>query len=70
MNLIMKSRFIFFPFDLFGSSGTGAGVSLLADELREILADNRRERVPTRARCYKENRDIQDCSCQRSSGGP
>jgi agmatinase len=48
----MKSSFIFFPFDLFGSSGSGAGVALLADELREILADNRRERVPTRARCY------------------
>jgi agmatinase len=50
----MKSFFVFFPFDLFGSSGTGAGVSLLADELREVLADNRRERVPTRARCYTD----------------
>jgi agmatinase len=50
----MKSSFIFFPFDLFGSGGTGAGVTLLADELREILADNRRERVPTRARCYSD----------------
>jgi agmatinase len=48
----MNSRFVFFPFDLFGSAGAGAGVNLLADELREILADNRRERVPTRARCY------------------
>jgi len=50
----MKSSFVFFPFDLFGSSGTGAGVALLADELREILADNRRERVPTRAQCYTD----------------
>jgi len=50
----MKSTFIFFPFDLFGSSGSGAGVALLADELREILADNRRERVPTRAQCYTD----------------
>jgi agmatinase len=50
----MKSSFIFFPFDLFGSSGCGAGVALLADELREILADNRRERVPTRAHCYTD----------------
>ena len=50
----MKSSFIFFPFDLFGSSGSGAGVALLADELREILADNRRERVPTRAQCYTD----------------
>lgn len=50
----MKSRFIFFPFDLFGSSGSGAGVALLADELREILADNRREKVTTRAQCYTD----------------
>ncbi len=49
-----KSSFVFFPFDLFGSAGAGAGVALLADELREILADNRRERVPTRARCYTD----------------
>jgi agmatinase len=51
----MKSSFVFFPFDLFGSTGAGAGAALLADELREILADNRRERVPTRARCYSEH---------------
>ncbi|HTU92516.1 MAG TPA: arginase family protein [Gemmataceae bacterium] len=48
----MKSTFIFFPFDLFGSSGSGAGVALVADELLEILADNRREKVPTRSQCY------------------
>ncbi len=51
----MKSCFVFFPFDLFGSAGAGAGVTLLADELREILADNRRERVPTRASCYTDH---------------
>ncbi len=51
----MKSSFVFFPFDLFGSSGSGAGVALLADELREIFADNRRERVPTRAQCYTDH---------------
>ena len=43
---------VFFPFDLFGSGGAAAGVNLLADELREILADNRRETVPTRASSY------------------
>jgi arginase family enzyme len=50
----MKSSFVFFPFDLFGSAGAGAGVTLLADELREILADNRRESVPTRAQAYSD----------------
>jgi arginase family enzyme len=48
----MKTNAIFFPFDLFGSGGAGAGAVLLADELREVLADNRRESVPTRARAY------------------
>jgi arginase family enzyme len=48
----MRTSAIVFPFDLFGSAGAGAGAALLADELREILADNRRERVPTRARAY------------------
>jgi arginase family enzyme len=56
----MKSSFVFFPFDLFGSSGTAAGVALIADELREILADNRRERVPTRARCYSDQVRIRE----------
>src|SRR5262249_33321719 len=48
----MKTSAIFFPFDLFGGGGTAAGVNLLADELREVLADNRRETVATRARSY------------------
>jgi arginase family enzyme len=50
----VKSSFVFFPFDLFGSAGASAGVTLLADELREILADNRRESVPTRAQSYND----------------
>ena len=49
----MKARAVFFPFDLFGSPGTGAGANLLADACREMLADNRREQVPTRARAYQ-----------------
>jgi agmatinase len=48
----MKTTALFFPFDLFGSSGTAAGAELLADAFKEMLADNRRERVPTRARAY------------------
>src|ERR1700688_4776508 len=48
----VKTSAIFFPFDLFGSGGTRAGAELLADGFREMLADNRREKVPTRARAY------------------
>jgi agmatinase len=48
----VKTSVVVFPFDLFGSAGAGAGATLLADELREVLADNRRERVETRARAY------------------
>lgn len=43
---------VIFPFDLFGAGGSGAGAVLVADELREIIADTRRERTPTRARAY------------------
>jgi arginase family enzyme len=48
----VKTSAIFFPFDLFGSSGTRAGAELLAEAVREMLADNRREKVPTRAQAY------------------
>ncbi len=51
----MKTTAVCFPFDLFGAGGTAAGASLLADELREVLADNRRETVATRARAYTEH---------------
>ncbi len=47
-----KTNIIFFPFDLFGSGGTAAGAELLGDAVEEMLADNRRERLPTRARAY------------------
>jgi arginase family enzyme len=56
----MKTQAIFFGFDLFGSSGTAAGVNLLADELREVLADNRRETAATRARAYTEQVRIRE----------
>src|SRR5258708_4670593 len=48
----MNTRAIFFPFDLFGSAGAKAGVELLADAFEEMLADNKRERIATRARAY------------------
>lgn len=48
----MKTAALFFPFDLFGSAGARSGAELLADAVREMLADNRAERRPTRARAY------------------
>jgi arginase family enzyme len=49
---LVTTRAIFFPFDLFGSAGTKAGAELLADAFQEMLADNKRERIATRARAY------------------
>ena len=60
----MKTTVVCFPFDLFGSPGTGAGAQLLTDELREVLADNRRETVPTRARAYSEHVRLRECEFQ------
>ena len=48
----MKTTVLVLPFDLFGSAGTSRGAELLGDALRELMADNRRERKPTRARAY------------------
>jgi arginase family enzyme len=48
----VKTTACFFPFDLFGSAGCRTGAELLADAFREMLADNRREEMPTRARSY------------------
>lgn len=42
----------FFPFDLFGNSGTAAGVEALYDAMRLLLEDNRRERTKTRSLAY------------------
>lgn len=48
----MRTNIVFFPFDLFGG-GTAAGVRLLADEIRNILDDNRQETAATRADAYR-----------------
>ena len=49
----MHTTAICFPFDLFGGGGTAAGALALADALRDILADSRRETVRTRALSYR-----------------
>jgi agmatinase len=51
----VTTRIVFFPFDLFGSGGAAAGVELLAEAIEEMLDDNRRERLPTRARAYQKH---------------
>jgi len=51
----VKTTAIFFPFDLFGSAGTGEGVAFVADAFREILEDNHQEKTPTRARAYTKH---------------
>lgn len=56
----MRTTALFFPFSLFGSPGTATGVDLLADALREMLDDNQREKVPTRARAYSPHVNLQE----------
>jgi agmatinase len=61
----VKTTAIFFPFDLFGSSGAAAGAELLADAFRELLADNRRERRPTRARVYQKHVRVREFAFEK-----
>ena len=44
-----RTQVLIFPFDLFGSAGTGAGAKLLGDAVREIIDDTARETRPSRA---------------------
>lgn len=61
----MQTAVIIFPFDLFGSPGTASGAQLLADELQEIMADNERERVATRARAYANKLRLHEFTFER-----
>jgi len=56
----MKTKVIVCPFALFGSSGTQQGAELLADALREMLEDVRREKRPTRGRAYQRHVQIEE----------
>jgi agmatinase len=48
----VKTSALFFPFDLFGHSGTRNGALLLADAFQEMLADAKREKRPARSAAY------------------
>ena len=56
----MKTEAVVFPFDLFGSAGSGAGAELLSDALREMISDSRRERGKTRGHAYQESIRIRE----------
>ncbi|MDY3557271.1 arginase family protein [Gemmata sp. JC717] len=49
-----------FPFDLFGSAGTGAGAKLLVDAVNEILDDTEAETRPCRADVLRGNVRVQE----------
>jgi arginase family enzyme len=51
---------VVFPFDQFGSAGTGAGAQLLADALREMLDDAKREIRPARSDAYRDKVQIRE----------
>ena len=51
---------IVFPFDQFGSAGTGAGAELLGDALREMLADAKRETRPARSDAFRDRVRIRE----------
>lgn len=56
----MKTSAVVFPFDLFGSAGSGQGAQLLSDALREMVSDSRRERGPTRGHVYQDHIKIRE----------
>lgn len=51
----MRTTVTVFPFDLFGSAGTGAGARLLGDAVNEILDDTEAETRPCRADALRGN---------------
>jgi agmatinase len=56
----MKTTAAVCPFALFGSPGTQQGAELLADALREMLDDTRRERRSTRGRAYQRQVRVEE----------
>jgi agmatinase len=63
----MKTLAVCFPFDLFGSAGTGAGAQLLTDALREMLDDAKGESKPARAQSYRDHVRLVECSFETTT---
>jgi|SRR5579883_998091 len=57
----MRTTAVVFPFDLFGSTGTGAGAQLLGDVLNEIIDDAAEETRPTRQDAFAEGLRVEEC---------
>jgi arginase family enzyme len=53
---------VIFPFDLFGSAGTGAGAQLLGDAVRELIEDTAEETRPTRADAYRGQLKVREAA--------
>ena len=60
---------IVFPFDQFGSAGTGAGAELLGDALREMLADARRETRPARSDAFRDHVRVREFTFDTPAAG-
>lgn len=58
----MKSAVVVFPFDLFGSAGTGAGAQLLGEAVREIIDDTETETRQTRADAYRGKIEVREAA--------
>lgn len=52
--LPMPTAVVVFPFDHFGSAGTGAGAKLLADMVDEMQHDIHEESHPVRGKCFAD----------------
>lgn len=56
----MNQTVVIFPFDLFGSAGTGAGALMLGDVLREAVDDTASEDRLTRPHAYADGLNFEE----------
>ena len=51
---------VLFPFDLYGSGGSGRGAELLGDAVREMIDDTQAEEAVTRSHSYAGRVDVEE----------